>query len=394
MHSEANPLEENAAFPVRLSIGVIARNEEDVIEDCLESLFEQSLFRELARRNLKCEVLCLANGCTDKTVSIARACFERHSQNHPHRDTFICRVLDLEERGKLTTWNHFVHQASAREARFLVQMDGDILLHNPDTLWNLYRGLVQHPEAVVSVDEPIKDVAFHRRRTWRDRLSLGGSAMTRSGRAQMTGQLYCIRAATARNIYMPRDLTACEDGFIKWLVCTDFFTGQYREERILQVANASHIFEAYTSLPGILRNQKRQMIGQTMIHLLLDQHLPKINLEQKRNLATYLQERDASEPAWLARLVAEHLRTRRFYQLFPGIPGFAFRRWRQTRGIKRWLLLPVAALRWTLMMVSCWLAYRFLKAGSLFYWPETRSPGLKKLKRNLEKPGEIAVETH
>ena len=48
--------------------------------------------------------------------------------------------------------------------------------------------------------------------------------MTGSASAQLCGQLYCIRAEVARNIYLPKDLCACDDGFIKALVCTDFLT--------------------------------------------------------------------------------------------------------------------------------------------------------------------------
>ena len=58
------------------------------------------------------------------------------------------------------------------------------------------------------------------------------SEMTRAAHGQLCAQLYCIRAEVARNIYLPKDLAACEDGFIKALVCTDFLTHEVKPERV------------------------------------------------------------------------------------------------------------------------------------------------------------------
>ena len=82
--------------------------------------------------------------------------------------------------------------------------------------------------------------------------------MTQASAAQVTGQLYCIRAAAARNIYLPRDLAACEDGFIKTLISADFLTRPASPARIMQADDASHVFEAYSSIGDILKNQKRR----------------------------------------------------------------------------------------------------------------------------------------
>ena len=111
-------------------------------------------------------------------------------------------------------------------------------------------------------------------------MSLGASQMTGSARAQLCGQLYCIRAEVARNIYLPKDLCACDDGFIKALVCTDFLMHQVWPWRIVAAADAAHTFEAYVSPAGILKNQKRQMIGQTIVHVLVDDYLKKLPTSQ------------------------------------------------------------------------------------------------------------------
>src|SRR5258705_58404 len=76
----------NAGMEAYVSIGVMAWNEEKSIGRMLDSLFGQSLFAELARQNLACEVVCVANGCTDRTTAVAAQSFEQQLQEHPHRN--------------------------------------------------------------------------------------------------------------------------------------------------------------------------------------------------------------------------------------------------------------------------------------------------------------------
>src|SRR6476660_1008084 len=101
-----------------VSIGIIAWNEEKALGPMLHSVFQQSFFAELSRRGQSCEILCLANGCTDGTVELAGKLFERESTSHPFAGAFACRVVNIPERGKINAWNQFVHSHSAREAHF------------------------------------------------------------------------------------------------------------------------------------------------------------------------------------------------------------------------------------------------------------------------------------
>ena len=64
-------------FPVGLSIGIMAWNEESSLGPMLDSLFAQTIFARLAARGERCEVVCLANGCTDRTVDVAGEIFAR-----------------------------------------------------------------------------------------------------------------------------------------------------------------------------------------------------------------------------------------------------------------------------------------------------------------------------
>jgi glycosyltransferase involved in cell wall biosynthesis len=92
-----------------VAIGIIAWNEEAAIPAMLESLFAQTVFGELAAQNLSCEIICIVNGSTDRTASIARARFDIEQREHFCRDAFTARVVEVEKRGKINSWNLFVH---------------------------------------------------------------------------------------------------------------------------------------------------------------------------------------------------------------------------------------------------------------------------------------------
>ncbi|SDS41735.1 glycosyltransferase family 2 protein [Opitutus sp. GAS368] len=358
-----------------VSLGMIARNEEKAIGPALESLFRQSLFAELEQRGLAAEIWCVANDCTDATVEVAGRILAHHGAGHPHRHVFTARVLTVPEAGKINAWNLFVHRVSAADARYLILMDADIRFGHVTTLWNLCRALEEDSFAQISAGEPVKDLALKKDPSLRERISLATSRLTQGSAAQLTGQLYCIRAATARRVRLPRELPACEDGLIKSLVCTDSLTKEPQPARVVRARHASHIFEAYVSIGAILRNQKRQMIGQTFVHLLIDRYLPALPAAARADLNRTVQRLDEEDPAWLRRLVAEHLRrTRWFWRLFPGILSFRFRRLARLPVAKRLRHLPATLIGFGVTLAACWLAARALRRGRLRYWPDKRQP--------------------
>jgi hypothetical protein len=277
-------------------------------------------------------------------------------------------------------WNLFVHEFSAKEAQVLFFMDGDIVLQDPGTLWNMWLTLRNNAKASIATDRPLKDIVLKPRKSLRESISLATSRMTQSATAQLTGQLYSIRTAVARNIYLPRDLVACEDGFIKTLTCTSFLTHDSSPEAIVVAPHASHVFEAYTTLGAILRNQKRQMIGQTIVHLLVDNYLKQLPLSQRLNLAETIRDMEQRDADWLKRRIASHLKEVRFFwRLFPNLLSFRFQRLAKLSGTQRLKHLPAALAGFLLALPAAWLAFRFLKQGSTDYWPDTRSPGLRNL---------------
>jgi hypothetical protein len=366
--------------PVQASLAIFAWNEERGIAAMLDSFFNQTLFGELNKRGTVCEVICVPNGCTDSTASVAERVFEEQNRTHPHAASFSLRVANLIERGKLNAWNQFVHSLSAAEAKFMFMMDADILLHRADTLWNILLTLERHPFAHVAVDLPRKDIHFQQRPSLRERMSLAASRVTLSTQAQLCAQLYCIRTQVARNIFMPRDLCACEDGFIKSLVCTDFVTHDPWPDRIRVADDAEHIFEAYTSPRAILKNQKRQIMGQTIVHILVDGALQRLPLSQRRHLGETLKTRESADPDWLKRLIAAHLkRIRFFWRLYPGLLGHSFARLRSLSLINKLACLPAAAARCGAQLLSSFLAHRALKNGCTDYWPRSDKGSLAPL---------------
>lgn len=358
--------------PICLSLGIMAWNEESSIRATLESLFQQSIFSRLNARHERCEILCLANGCTDRTTEVAREVFAQMEREHPYAEAFVARVVEIPEPGRNNTWNRFVHEFSSTQARFICLMDADIIFHRRETLYNLMATLERKPRAAISTGFQYKHVLFKARKTLRDRISLATSDLTSTIEGRFSGQLYCMKAKVARNLRVPRNLTVNDDGFFKAIVCTDFLTNELDPGRIVVAPNAAHVFEAYVSPREVLNNQKRQMIGQTGVHVLLE-YLKTRPLSERTNLAETLSDLEARDPDWLKKLMDEHVRsTRHFWELFPGVLRFRFERLWRLKGLRRWTHFPATLVGFGVTLVACWRAHRFLRAGLTEYWPKAR----------------------
>src|SRR4051812_48446347 len=142
--------------PVALSIAILAWNEEDGIAATLNSLFAQSIFATLAARGERCEVVCVANGCKDRTVPISRELFARVEAEHVARAGITTKVADIPEAGRNNAWNKFIHEISAREARYLCVMDADIIFNRPDTVELVFAELERNRHLGGASDWPVK----------------------------------------------------------------------------------------------------------------------------------------------------------------------------------------------------------------------------------------------
>jgi glycosyltransferase involved in cell wall biosynthesis len=369
--AETNGEPREDTMPVLVSIGILAWNEEKAIGRTLHSLLEQTLFAELEKRGAGCEIVCVVNGCTDRTPEIASEIFSQQSARHPNRGCFSGRVENLSEQGKQNAWNQFVHRCSSRDAQYLVIMDADIVIHRKEAFWNMIAALENDDQLSVTATMPCKDIAFKRHRAVNERLSIAMSQMTRAAEAQLCAQLYCIRATIARNLYLPRDLGACEDGFIKAVACTDFFTHEILSNRVRIVPGAEHTFEAYTSPLSVLRNQKRQIIGQTILHVLLDDHFRNLTVQERAKLGETLKRQEEADRFWIKRLIAQHLKqTRFFWELYPSLLTIRWKRLKNLSPWKRLICFPAAFGSVLVALVASFMAWTALKKGGTEYWPK------------------------
>lgn len=358
-------------LPIGLSIGIMAWNEESALGPMLDSLFGQTIFAHLAARGERCEVVCLANGCTDRTVAVAEEIFSHQQRVHPARRGLHAWVAEIPTPGRNNAWNQFVHEFSAREARFICLMDADIIFNRPDTIELVLHELECHPHLGGASDWPVKNIQLKARRSLREKLSLATSDMTGTIAGRLNGMLYCLRSEIARNLYLCRDMVANDDGFFKAVICTDFFRQPLDPSKVVSVRQATHLYEPYLTFRDVVNNQKRQMIGQTTVYVILD-YLMTLPEAQRVNLAQTLREHEARDPDWLKKLIDAHLaRTRHFWQLFPGILSFRWARLRQMRGAKKITHFPAAAAGFVVTLVACRQARKFLRGGVSTYWPKT-----------------------
>lgn len=356
--------------PITLSLGIMAWNEEAAILPMLESLFQQSLFAHVAARHERCEIICLANGCTDRTVAVATEMFARMKREHPARDAWTARVANIPTPGRNQAWNRFVHEFSAREVRFLCLMDADIVFNRPDTLQLVVTEMERNPRLGAASDWPVKNISSKTHPSWRERLSLAASEMTETIEGRLNGMLYCLRAEIARNLYLPRDVLANDDGFFKAAICTDFFRAPLDAGRVVSVRAATHLYEPYLSVRDVLNNQKRQMIGQATVHVIVEYLLVQPEADRAQ-LAATLQRNEARDPDWLKKLIDAHVaRTRHFWRLFPDVLEFRWQRLARMPGRQRCTHFPATLVGFGVTLIACWQAARFLRRGVSSYWPK------------------------
>ena len=372
---------------MRISIGILAWNEAEVIGVTLQSLLEQSLVRELAASGHRLQVVVVPNGCSDSTETIAAdalAAGAGAGALPPER--FSWSVHALTEPGKVNAWNHYVHQFSDPAADYLFLMDADIRFTHPDTLKNMVRALEQDPHASIATDLPQKHVQFKTHKTLFDRISLGIGQMTQAAPAQVTGQLFCARAPVLRRIHMPRGLLT-EDGFIKHMVCTEMFTRPADNRRIIRAPDASHVFESYTRVVDIFNNQRRQQVAQGIYIYLRDYLKTQVGAKDAGQI---IAENNARDPDWYCALIRERVRQPGWWVMYPGAFSVRFRRLRNLPLSQALLKLPVAIIGFLMDVVILVAANRRLKRGELKgIWKDTKSytlagPGATP---TLHKPG-------
>jgi len=311
---------------VNVSFGILAYNESDSIGTTLESLFQQSLFTE-PDSSSAIEILVVPNGCTDETAEISRVTLDKliNQSAHPNVSWQVCEV---EQPGKSNAWNRYVHDFSNPAADYLFLMDADIQFLEPHTLRNMIHALESTPEAWVSTDVPVKDVALKDKKNVIERLSVSVSPDVQSQErwAAICGQLYCARAGMLRKIWLPIGLPI-EDGFVRMMVLTACFTSPINFYRVVLAKSASHKFEAYINLSRLLAHEKGRMMGNRIDNWIYS--YLKSNCNQEQDAGSLIKRLNDENPLWLRQLIQKTIAEKDWW-LLP--QWYAFRRFKRLQG--------------------------------------------------------------
>jgi Glycosyl transferase family 2 len=344
----------------RLSIGLLAHNEEARIEETLRSLFAQDVFQHFAT-----EIVIVANGCTDKTVAIAE-----HSLADHQGVWAACgsaRVEEITTAGKTNAWNQFVHRFSSPQASVLVLMDADIKILNPNTISSMVATLQGSPRAVICVDRNVKDIEIKANRTLFERLLVAATPTINFDNIALCGQLYCAPSVQLRLINLPVELAAAEDGFLRALLLTHGFTKPEDPRRIIMDSSVAHSFASVATLRELFKHEKWLVVGTIVTVLLFERFWAEASPD--RSAMALMQDWQAQDSKWLSNYIQSQVKVRGWH-LLP--KGCWTRRWSRLRGQPPWSFvcrLPVAAIATTVDAIIFIAAIRDVRRGRAFrYW--------------------------
>src|SRR6056297_2338109 len=111
----------------KLTIGILAHNEANVIGNLLQDVSRQSILQSGAE-GVEVQICVVPNGCTDATSETSRRVLT--DLNLPEHVTW--QVVDVEQPSKTNAWNVFVHEIAAEDADYLLFLDADISLPQTD----------------------------------------------------------------------------------------------------------------------------------------------------------------------------------------------------------------------------------------------------------------------
>jgi glycosyltransferase involved in cell wall biosynthesis len=283
---------------LKISIGMLAYNEFEEIATTLHSLFDQDIFQG-ANANIEIEIVVVANGCNDDTAAIAQTTLQELEKSSTNL-SISWRICEIEEAGKPNAWNLYVHQFSHPDADYLFLMDADIQFLEPQTLYSMIQTLEKTPDAWVSVDRLVKDIALKPKKNLLEKLSVGVSGASGAKSAWICGQLYCGRTDILRKIWMPKGILV-EDGFLWTMIVTDRLTSPKVLNRVVLADSASHVFEAYTQISSLLHHELRQVVGNTINHFIYTNLQPGDNSSE--DAGSLIKLKNEQDPLWLDNLI-------------------------------------------------------------------------------------------
>lgn len=346
---------------MKVSIGLLAHNEEKNITSMINYVIEQDLFQQ---SEVEIQFIIVANGCTDQTVNIANKALIK--ENHQQSKNF--NVAYIEQAGKSNAWNNYVHEYAWRDAEYLILLDADIEFGSNNVLSRLIEALENNPKAVASVDRPRKNIHKQVKKDILAKLSVGVSDINQNGRAVITGQLYCMTGQAIRNVYMPIGLPV-EDGFLRAMVVTGNFTHKDDKSKIVEV-DVYHYFEALLSPEKLYRHEKRLIIGAT-INTILYTHLWSAVSKTGKDAGVLIQELNENDPYWLVDMIDLYRSSKGFWMVNREM---IFKRITQLKSgnqkfWKKIVLFPIALFAtFVTIVIAIDVNYYFKKSNGLGHW--------------------------
>lgn len=361
---------------LKLSVGVVAWNEESSIVAALQSILKQTVFRNARSLGFETELIVIANGCTDSTVDVTASFFQKKRGEFPQISGVRLRLEEVAEAGFANAWNLLAHTTSRPDADYIYFVNADIVIDQPEAFERMLNELQKNGEMQVVSPVGRKHIEAAKCKTFCDRLNLAVTRFTEKNQtAQVRGHCFCARTAAMRSVWLPKRFPGAVDGAFKRMIISNMASTGDQPARIGLVRNAGYTFEAYRTFKDIYNRRVRLFVGQTFIEALM-RHLKTMRAEQPGlNLAAYLRARDETDPSWLHRLVQLSIRVKGLAATMPS-PWFRFLFWKNPNlGIfKKLGMLPVAVIAFVFDVPVFLSAAWHLKTGNVSnVWKDTRN---------------------
>jgi glycosyltransferase involved in cell wall biosynthesis len=361
---------------LKLSVGVVAWNEESGIVQALESILKQTVFRNADGAGFETELIVIANGCTDSTVEVTAGFFEKARREFPDHGAVKLRLEIVPEAGFANAWNLLAHTYSRADADFIYFVNADIVIDQDDAFEWMLNELQK--DSGMQVVSPVgrKHIEAAKCKTFCDRLNMAVTRFTEKNQtAQVRGHCFCARAAAMRSVWLPKYFPGAVDGCFKRMIVSNMASTQDKPMRIGLARNAAYTFEAYRTFADIFHRRVRLFVGQTFIETLMS-HLKTMRAEQPNlNLMAYLRARDETDSSWLHRLVQLNIHVKGLYATMPS-PWFRFRFWNNPKigTAKKLGMLPVAVIAFIFDIPVILSAAWHLKTGRVSnVWKDTKN---------------------
>lgn len=345
---------------MRVSIGILAYNEQGRIGPMLRALFDQTLLKN-PRADLELlEVVCVPNGCKDATASEARSVLEERGGAMPS-GRITWKVSELARADKCNAWNHFVHSASDQSADYVFLLDADIWFEQAECLARVLDTLIASPVANLCVDTPLKSIARTGGKGAMERASVSLSEVRQAGPLTVAGSLYCARGEFIRRLWLPEGLLG-DDGFVRAMLLTDCFSSPERMDRIVRAPDSAHFFVASSGISQTFRHSKRLAVGTAMNAILFDHLWEHKNGEDG---GTYFKRRTDGDAGWVRRLIRDEVKGRGYWVVGTGESLRHFQNLRGLPLLRRLRMLPVCLAATLFDFAVLFSANRALKKGDI-----------------------------